>query len=252
MRNTPFWWILLSVMVVLDIYVFQAVKVLAHSASPKARTIIYSSYWALSIAAILFLIILPYLHFQNQSKALRGTLFAIVAGLFFAKLVAAVFFLVDDIRRLIQWIAEKLFFSNTKAETREPGQRISRSVFLTWAGAIAGSGLFGSLLFGFGNKYRYRIRRHQLSFDNLPASFKGLKVVQISDIHCGSFTDKIAVSKGVEMVMKEKPDLILFTGDLVNDRAGEMENYIDVFNRLNAPLGVYSTFGNHDLPTAPK
>jgi uncharacterized protein len=71
-------------------------------------------------------------------------------------------------------------------------------------------------------------------------------VVHISDIHSGSFTDKEAVIRGVQKIMQQKPDLILFTGDLVNNVADEMDDYIDVFNKLNAPLGVYSTLGNHD------
>jgi predicted MPP superfamily phosphohydrolase len=237
---------MIGIMVLLDIYVFQVVKVLAHSANPKTKTIIYACYWGLSGLAIIFLIILPYLHFQHQSKAIRSTLFAVIAGLFFAKLIAAIFFLIDDIRRLVQWVAGKLFFSNTEGETFQQGERISRSVFLSWTGMIAGSGLFGSLLLGFGNKYRYRVKRYQWSFDNLPASFKGLKILQLSDIHCGSFTDKAAVKRGVDMALKEKPDLILFTGDLVNNTADEMEDYMDVFNQLRAPLGVYSTLGNHD------
>jgi predicted MPP superfamily phosphohydrolase len=70
--------------------------------------------------------------------------------------------------------------------------------------------------------------------------------VQISDIHCGSFTNKKAVLKGVEMILKEQPDIILFTGDLVNDLATEMKDYMDVFGLLKAPMGVYSTLGNHD------
>jgi predicted MPP superfamily phosphohydrolase len=111
---------------------------------------------------------------------------------------------------------------------------------------IAGGGLFGALLYGFGNKYRYHIKRLQLSFTNLPASFRGLKIVQLSDIHSGSFTDKKAVTRGVEMAMKEKPDLILFTGDLVNNKSDEMNEYMDVFSQLKAPFGVYSTLGNHD------
>ena len=111
---------------------------------------------------------------------------------------------------------------------------------------IAGGGLFGSLIYGFGNKYRYQLKKRQLSFDNLPASFKGLKIVHISDIHSGSFTDKEAVKKGVDKILAQKPDLILFTGDLVNNKAEEMEDYMDVFSKLNAPMGVYSTLGNHD------
>ena len=246
MRNSPFWWILIGIMILLDIYVFQVVKVIAHPAANKTKTIIFTTYWTLSVIAILILLILPYLAFQHQSKLFRTTLFAIIAGLFFAKLIAAIFFLIDDIRRLIQWAAGKVFFARTEGEALQQGERISRSVFLSWAGMIAGGGLFGSLVYGFGNKYRYRLKRFQLSFTTLPASFKGLKIVQISDIHSGSFTDKEAVKKGVEMVIKEKPDLILFTGDLVNNKSDEMEDYMDVFNKLNAPMGVYSTLGNHD------
>jgi len=246
MRNSPFWWVFIGLMALLDLYVFQAVKVVAHSSTGKTKTIIFAIYWTLSIIAILVLLILPYLHFQHQSKFFRTTIFAVIIGLFFAKLIAAVFFLVDDIRRAIQWIAGKLFFSNTEGEALQQGERISRSVFLSWTGMLVGGGLFGSLLYGFGNKYRYHIKRINLSFDNLPASFKGLKIVQVSDIHCGSFTNKKAVMKGVQMVLNEKPDLILFTGDLVNNTSDEMDDYMDVFNQLTAPMGVYSTLGNHD------
>jgi hypothetical protein len=246
MRNSPFWWILIGIMILLDFYVFQAVKVIAHPAGSRTKMIIFVTYWTLSALAILVLLILPYLPFQHQSKLFRTTVFAIIAGLFFAKVIAAVFFLIDDIRRVIQWAASKVFFSKTEGEALQKGERISRSVFLSWAGMIAGGGLFGSLLYGFGNKYRYHVKRLQLSFSTLPASFKGLKIVQLSDIHSGSFTDKKSVMKGVEMAMKEKPDLILFTGDLVNNKSDEMEDYMDVFNKLNAPMGVYSTLGNHD------
>ena len=210
------------------------------------RLIIYSAYWVVSVSAIVVLLILPYLHFDHQARILRTTIFAIVLGLFFAKLIAAVFFLIDDVRRAVQWVAGKLFFQNTEGENLQQGEKISRSVFLSWAGMIAGGGLFATLLNGFGNKYQYQVRRIPLSFGNLPASFKGLKIVHISDIHCGSLTNKNAVGKGVEKIMNEKPDLILFTGDLVNNRAEEMETFMDIFNKLNAPLGVYSTLGNHD------
>jgi len=246
MRNSPFWWILISVMILLDIYVFQVLKYISQSAGAKTKLIIYSVYWVISASAILFLMILPYLSFEQQPKVLRNTIFAVIAGLFFAKLIASVFFLVDDIRRGIQWAAGKLFFSNTEGETMQEGTKITRSIFLSWIGMIAGGGLFGSLVYGFGNKYKYHIRKQRLSFVNLPASFKGLKIVHISDIHSGSFTDKHAVAHGVEKILEEKPDLVLFTGDLVNDMASEMKNYMDVFSRLNAPMGVFSTLGNHD------
>lgn len=246
MRNSPFWWIFIGLMVLLDIYFFQTLKVIAHGTAPRTRTIIYTTYWVLSISAIIILLLLPYLHFEKQARFTRSTVFAIIAGLFFAKLIASLFFLIDDIRRLVQWAAGKIFPPKTTAGEIPPAETISRSAFLSWAGMIMGGGLFGTLVYGFGNKYRYQIKRVKLNYSNLPAAFRGLKIVHISDIHSGSFTDKEAVMKGVYKIMKEQPDLILFTGDLVNNVADEMNDYLDVFDKLSAPLGVYSTLGNHD------
>lgn len=224
---------------------FQAVKVIASPLGARARTIVYGVYWLISVAAIVVLLILPYLQFAHQAKILRTTIFAVILGLFFAKVIAALFFLIDDIRRGIQWIIGKMS-QKSGVEDLPQGDGISRSVFLSWAGMIAGGGLFATLINGFGNKYQYQLKRIPLSFSNLPAAFKGLKIVHISDIHSGSLTDKGAVLKGIDKIMQEKPDLILFTGDLVNNTADEMEAYMDVFNKLKAPLGVYSTLGNHD------
>lgn len=246
MRNSIFWWVFIGFMVLLDFYFFQALKTITQGATPKVRSIIFISYWTLSVSAIIILLILPYLHFEHQNRVIRNTLFASIAGLFFAKLIGSVFFLVDDLRRVIQWVAGKIYFSNTEGEMLQSGERISRSVFLSWAGMLAGGGLFGSLIYGFGNKYNYQLNRIKLPFQNLPNSFKGLKIAHISDIHAGSFTDKEAVIKGVQKIMDQKPDLILFTGDIVNNKSDEMDDYIEVFQKLSAPLGVFSVLGNHD------
>jgi predicted MPP superfamily phosphohydrolase len=245
MRNFGFIWIIVVILALLDFYVFQIVKFVSQGSSAKIKLFIYSSYWVVSAGALIILILLPFLNFDLWPRNLRNYLFATIIGLFFAKLFAAVFFLLDDIRRAIQWASGKLFFRNTEGENLT-GEGIKRSVFLSWLGLGIGGGLFTTLIYGFSNKYNYQVRRIRLSFDNLPASFRGMKIVQISDIHSGSFTNKEAVEKGVAKVMKEKPELILFTGDLVNDRAVEMNDYMDVFNQLQAPMGVFSTLGNHD------
>ncbi len=245
MRSPTFVLIFLAVMILLDTYVFQAIRVVSSSASPKTKTIIYTIYWAISILAIIGFLIFVLTDPDFLPKKVRTYLFATIVGLFLGKLISVVFFLVDDIRRLIQWVTGKLFFSNTEGEQLTEGG-ISRSAFLSWLGLAAGGTLFGTLVYGFSNKYNYEVRRVPLSFDNLPPSFKGLKIVHISDIHCGSFTNKAAVARGVKKIMDAQPDLILFSGDLVNDRATEMEEYMDIFSLLKAPMGVYSTFGNHD------
>ena len=246
MRNSPFWWILIGFMALLDLYFFQALKVVAGSASPRTRTILFTVYWVLSAGAIIVLLILPYIHFEKQAKFVRTTIFSIIAGLFFAKLIACFFFVLDDMRRIVQWAAGKLFFQKNEGSGLQPVEGISRSAFLSWTGMLMGGTLFGTLIYGFSNKYRYEVRRQKLPFLNLPAPFKGLKIVHISDIHSGSFTDKEAVKKGIQKIQSEKPDLILFTGDLVNNVADEMADYKEVFSQLSAPMGVYSILGNHD------
>jgi predicted MPP superfamily phosphohydrolase len=233
-------------MVLLDVYVFQVVRFLSQSAGPRTKIVIYLLYWVLCGGAIILLLLLPYLKFEHQARFIRTTIFAIIAGLFFAKIIAAIFFMLDDVRRVLQWIAGKIFVRSSQNEALQETDRITRSVFLSWMGTAVGGGLFGTLIYGFGNKYRYQLRKLQMAFTDLPASFKGLKIVQISDIHSGSFTDKDAVKRGIDKVMAQQPDLILFTGDLVNNVADEMDDYKDVFNQLKAPLGVYSVLGNHD------
>ena len=94
MRNSPFWWIFISFMVLLDVYFFQVLKVITHSASSRTRLLIHSGYWIVSIGAILMLLLLPYLHFDKQAKLAKSTIFAMIAGLFFAKLIASLFFVV--------------------------------------------------------------------------------------------------------------------------------------------------------------
>lgn len=245
MRNSGFLWVIVGIMLILDIYIFQIVKWVVPASSPRLKLAVFILYWVLSVAVIGVLVVMPYTNYEAWPKTIRTYVFAIVVGLFFSKLVASMFFAMDDIRRAGTWIVGKLF-SNPSVPVSQTSEGITRSAFLSWLGLAVGGGLFGTLTYGFGNKYRYQIKRIPLSFSNLPAAFKGLKIVHISDIHSGSFMDKQAVLRGVQKILKEGPDLILFTGDLVNDRAIEMAEYMDVFSHLKAPLGVYSILGNHD------
>ena len=244
MRNSGFFWVITGIMFLLDLYVFQVVKALMYDASPKMRLIVTIVYWTLSVAGIGLLLLLPYLNHENWPKSLRTYVFAIMVGLFFSKLIASVFFAVDDLRRGGSWLFSRI--SGSSATDASASGGITRSAFLSWLGLGVGSTLFGTLVYGFSNKYSYQLKKQKLVYKNLPSSFKGLKIVQISDIHSGSFTDKTAVQAGVTKIMNQKPDLILFTGDLVNDRASEMKDYMEVFSQLKAPLGVFSILGNHD------
>jgi predicted MPP superfamily phosphohydrolase len=246
MRNRSSWWIIIVIMLLLDLYVFQVIKSLASGASERTRVILYSIYWVVSVSAIAFLLLLPYLNTEIWPKNVRNYVFATIAGLFIAKLLATIFFLLDDTRRGITWVLSKMFPESITDTNNNAAWNVSRSAFLSWLGIGVGGTFLGTFIYGFSNKYNYEIKRVKLNFQNLPAGFKGLRVIQISDVHAGSFADKKAVSKGIDMILKQNADLILFTGDLVNDVSTEMHDYIDVFRRLKAPLGVFSTLGNHD------
>jgi predicted MPP superfamily phosphohydrolase len=246
MRSATSWWIIALVIFLLDLYVFQALKTVSQQGSDRGRQAIFFSYWVVSFFTIATMLSFPYLQFLQASKIFRNYVFAILIGLFLAKLIGSLFFVADDIRRGALLLMNKIFPLSGAQYMGPEGQGIPRSTFLSWLGLGLGGTLFGTLLFGFSNKYKYQVKNIKLSFKNLPAAFKGMRMVHISDIHSGSFQDIRAVNKGIDLILKQQPDLIVFTGDLVNDRASEMEPYQNSFGRLTAPLGVFSTLGNHD------
>jgi uncharacterized protein len=163
---------------------------------------------------------------------------------YFSKLFGVFFLLIDDGQRLVRWVAKSF---SKQPDNPLPGEVISRSQFLTNAALAATAIPFGAMAYGIiSGAHDYRVKRIVVKLPNLPKSFEGIRIAQLSDIHSGSFFNKTAVKGGVEMVMKEKPDMIFFTGDLVNNEANEVKEYMDVFSKLRAPLGVYSVTGNHD------
>jgi predicted MPP superfamily phosphohydrolase len=167
-----------------------------------------------------------------------------LAALYISKTVGILVVFVDDLQRGMKWAFN---FLNKDASGNLPGQSIPRSEFLAKTALVAASIPFGAMAYGvISGAHDYRIRRVTVKLPNLPKSFDGITIGQLSDIHSGSFYNKTAVKGGVEMLMREKPDLIFFTGDLVNNESAEVQDYIEVFNKLKAPLGIYSVTGNHD------
>ncbi len=245
MRHLKGWWLILGIILIVDVYIFSVITWVTNNSSTTVQVITYTGYWVVSAAALLFIIVFRYAKFFQKHTVFRNYLFAMLIGLILAKLVAALFFLTDDIRRGGIWLVSKVL-ANKGGGLVAPDGSISRSVILSWLGIGLGSGLYATLIYGFTNKYNYQVKHIKLAFNNLPPAFKGMKIVQLSDIHSGSLQNKEAVSEGVDMVLKEKPDLILFTGDLVNNTADEMNDYVEIFSRLKTPLGVYSVLGNHD------
>jgi uncharacterized protein len=229
---------------VVDFYLFQAVISVSNDWSPFWKKIIRYGFWiptVLSVAALLWWM------FSDPYKVTSGMRNWVLTGLFatyFSKIFGILFLFADDIQRGLRWVVN--LFNNAPVESL-PGKAIPRSEFLTKAALIATAVPFGTMAYGIiSGAHDYRLRRVKIKLPNLPKSFHGLRIGQISDIHSGSFFNQTAVKGGVDLLINEKPDLIFFTGDLVNNQAVEIREYFDIFGKISAPLGVFSVTGNHD------
>ncbi|MTI31627.1 metallophosphoesterase [Xanthovirga aplysinae] len=248
--------ILALILLFIDWYVFQAVRVVSENLSVIPRRIIYYTYWGITTLVLSGLFLYNFGNPDNYSRVFRMFLLTAVFVNYFAKIFGVLFLLIDDVRRLVQWVYYKVVDDSSSLNaissdsTLERGNQISRSDFLSKTALLAAGAPMAGMVYGIvSGAHDYRIRRKTVYLPNLPASFDGIKIGQISDIHSGSFFNKTAVRGGVDMFMEEKPDVAFFTGDLVNNEADEVKNYIDIFNKIDAPLGVYSTLGNHDYGT---
>jgi predicted MPP superfamily phosphohydrolase len=154
------------------------------------------------------------------------------------------FLFIDDAQRGIQWAVR---WMNKGATGDLPGETISRSDFLVKTAMVAAAVPFTGMAYGIiSGAHDSRIRRKTVFLPNRPASFDVITIGQLSDIHSGSFFNKKAIAGGIEMFLKEKPDVVFFTGALVNNETSEVKEYTDIFNKVKAPHGVYSVTGNHD------
>ncbi|MBP6694564.1 MAG: metallophosphoesterase [Saprospiraceae bacterium] len=181
---------------------------------------------------------------RNEYLNLMG---GFVFTMFVTKMVFGGFLLLQDTGRLVyggfQYVKFKLSDDVWSEDSFIPGRRM----FLTSFATIAAGLPFFSLLFGITKgKYLYTVEKKVLSFKDLPDEFEGFNIVQISDIHAGSFDNKEKVRKGIDMINELNADVVCFTGDLVNSEKEEIDPYIDVFADIKAKYGKFAILGNHD------
>lgn len=234
--------LVLTLLLSIDWYFYQAIRHLIADQPDRIRTLVRWIYWGITLVLAIVLVgmfMSTLSGYRPRGGSLDIYLFSTIFGIYLAKVLGLAPLLLDDVRRLGIWGYQQVAAS-------QPGEAISRSTFLSWVGLGLAGTLYGTMLWGYTNVYNYQLKRIKLALPRLPKAFDGLKVVQISDIHSGSLGDRQAVQKGIDMILAEKPDLILFTGDLVNSYADEMDPWTEVFAQLKAPMGVYSILGNHD------
>jgi len=231
------WTLFIVFYIIIDIYAFQAVKTLTNS------NWIYFGYLILS------LLVLGNFIFQwsqpspeGQFAGGRGTSMGLVLSFMIGKLILALFMFGEDISRFL--IAG---FQSLVPPSRSSFSLSSRRLFLSQIALGIAAIPFASLLYGmYQGKYNYKVLKYSLYFEDLPDAFDGYRITQISDIHSGSFDNKKKIEYAVDLINEQESDTILFTGDLVNNLAVEMDPWISVFSKIEAKDGVFSILGNHD------
>ncbi len=231
------WIIALLVIVVFEFYSFQLIRTLSRGHWWKWI------YLTVSIGVFLNVILQFYLHPDrlviSDARDFAITLFL---ALLLAKVVFTLFMLGEDLYRLANGLVDKI-----SGGTNSNGFLPSRRKFVSMIGLGIAALPFGAILYGaFKGKYNYQVREYELSFKDLPDAFDGYKITQISDIHVGSFDDREEVAYALDLVNQQEGDVILFTGDLVNNVSEEMIGWEALFGSLKAKDGVFSILGNHD------
>ncbi|WP_456420366.1 metallophosphoesterase [Lutibacter sp.] len=229
-------WILFVVIILcIDFYAFQSVK-----------TVTKNKVWLLFYWLISFLILVNFivkLTNFNRSKGFTQDVMLAIGFLILAivpKFIAVVVLLLEDVFRIFKGVI--LFFSSEPL-TYFPERREAVSKIALGLAAIP----FVSVIYGMTKgKYNYQVLKHTLFFEDLPEAFDGFKLTHISDIHSGSFDDELKIKHGIDLINKQESDVILFTGDIVNNKAEEMNPWIKDFKELKAEYGKYSVLGNHD------
>ncbi len=230
------WIVFIGFVLIIDFYAFQSVKTITKN------KIILIGYWVVSSA------ILANVYYQlssfNNSKGISQTVmlaFGILILSMAPKLIALLVLFGEDIFRIGKGVVN--YFTNSTSTDFFSERRSFISKIALGLAAVP----FVSIIYGMARgKYNYQVVNHTLYFDDLPSSFDGFKITHISDIHSGSFDNADKIAHGIELINQQESDVILFTGDIVNNLAEEMEPWIPYFKKLKSKVGNFSVLGNHD------
>ncbi len=183
---------------------------------------------------------------QDWNDVFRTYWVGFILVFYTAKMFPLFFLLIADLWRVVQKVPV-VFNKSRRKDIIKKEEGISRSKFLQYMGYLTGGLVLGTMLTGmFKWVYEFNITHEKLHFDRLPKNFDGLRIVQISDLHLGTWTSTKPLEEAIKKIIGLKPDLILFTGDLVNFTTKEAFRFEKTLELIKAPMGVYVTLGNHD------
>ena len=230
------WFIFILIYTLIDLYALQAIRTLT------------KNFWITGIYILISLVVIISLYFLLNSNSSThfsqppiSYLFGLFLALFIPKLLIIIFMFGEDMIRLLTGFYFKI--SASEQNFHIPSRRKFISTLALGIAAIP----FSTLLYGMiKGKYNFKVLKYELEFTDLPDAFDGFTMTQISDIHSGSFDNKNKINYAIDLINKQKSDVIFFTGDLVNNVADEMDSWKELFSGLRAKEGVFSVLGNHD------
>ncbi len=242
----------IGVLVLLNVSGYFGIKtLLAKGANPGFRKFAPRVYWLIDVIFILFSLVFAFfIRSADNPEHVQYRQFFIISGGFTLILVVKTGFLLfvalHYLKNLLSLVGVKIFENSSTPSLYM--QRVRKTNFLLKAGVVFSSFLFLAVLHGiFFGRYNFHVEKVDVFIEGLPPAFEGLRVVHFSDTHLGSFKSIEPVAKGIKMMADLKPDLIVFSGDMVNNVADEAERFIPVFQKLDPPLGMFSVLGNHDM-----
>lgn len=228
----------LTLIVVIDLYFYQAVRHLMEDSSESAGRWVRLGYFGLTLISIIAL--LSAILLTDVQPYVRFYLSSVVMVLILPKVLGIIILLGEDMARGA--VALWRTVGGTDGAVI-PDRRDFLAKFTIVAAAVP----FATMLHGMvSTAFNFAVKREKVHLPDLPSAFDGLRVAHISDMHCGSFASTDSIAHAVELILAEKPDIICFTGDMVNNKAEEAEPFREVLSRLKAPMGVFSVLGNHD------
>ena len=227
-----------------DWYVFQAVRTVTQHFSLRSQKIISIIYWGLFLLTSGTILFTAFTR-GTPPTPFRTYLISFLFILFASKLVVVLVLIIDDAMRLLKLLVQNLF----RGPGNEPSTaiKITRNEFLNKLALVAGAIPFTAFIYGMvRGAYQYQVKKIILRLPHLPEAFNGYKLVQISDLHTGSFNSTKPLHKAVALINKQNADMVFFTGDLVNNVATEVVPHIPALQQIKARDGKFSVFGNHD------
>jgi len=223
-----------AIFLFLEVYIYQAIRTLTENSWIKI------GYCVLSLAVYGFFAY-EVLHFQKSDRSTMRAQIMISLFLVFIlpKIFIVLFLLIDDIFRAGGYLVGL----TRPTENFFPERRKFLSIMGLGLGGVLSALFIDGITFG---KYRHKVRQVKVKIKNLPNSFKGYKIIQISDVHSGSFSDPSKLQHAIDLINEQNPDLVLFTGDMVNNVSEEFKPFIPLFSKIKAKDGKFAVLGNHD------